>query len=441
MITTRTRIFMALPVALVGVAVAGALVAGSMRYGGADALMRRMQTEVMAHRPNRYPPMVPTPLSVIAPPVTARQMPAGPGDAASAPLPPTSTNTSTPTADTPAVVLEPTATPDAQPTPTPLPRYRPPQPAADLTGFRHMWQTWNNCGPATLAIYLSYWGSNISQEAAGAALRTHQDDKNVMPEELAAFAQSQGFAARVLVNGDRNRLRLLLSNGLPVLVETWLEEEPNDGMGHYRLLTGYDDATASWIAYDSYVTRNLRNPGGAYQGIRIAYDEFDEHWQVFNHLYLLVYPTSEAALVAEILGGDGDESSMWQAALEGTRVTVTSQPNNAFAWFNLGTNLTALGHYAEAANAYDQARRLGLPWRMLWYQFGPFLAYHDVGRHDEVLALADATLRTTGSVEELHYWRGMALAALGNRAAAEQAWQRSLALNPQYTAARIALGP
>jgi tetratricopeptide (TPR) repeat protein len=261
-----------------------------------------------------------------------------------------------------------------------------------------------------------------------------------MPEELAAFARTQGFEARVLVNGNRERLRLLLSNGLPVLVETWLEEEPNDGMGHYRLLTGYDDAAGYWIAYDTYVTRNLRSPAGPYRGIQIPYDEFDRHWQVFNHLYVLVYPVSEAALVAELLGGDGDAATMWQAALAQTEAAVTSQPGNAFAWFNLGTNLVAFGRYEEAASAYDQARRLGLPWRMLWYQFGPFVAYHGVGRHEEVLALADATLRTTTSIEEVHYWRGMALHSLGNHAAAEQAWRRALALNPRYGEALAALG-
>ncbi|MGB2773681.1 MAG: tetratricopeptide repeat protein, partial [Anaerolineae bacterium] len=88
-----------------------------------------------------------------------------------------------------------------------------------------------------------------------------------------------------------------------------------------------------------------------------------------------------------------------------------------------------------------QARQLGLPWRMLWYQFGPFAAYSEVGRHAEVLALADATLRTTTDVEELHYWRGRALAALGDPEGARQAFARAVALNPGYAAAVAALKP
>ena len=89
-----------------------------------------------------------------------------------------------------------------------------------LSGLRHAWQTWNNCGPATLATYLSYYGSELDQAAIGAVLRRSADDKNVSPEELAAYAAAQGYAAQVLVNGDDELLCALLAAGMPVLVET-----------------------------------------------------------------------------------------------------------------------------------------------------------------------------------------------------------------------------
>jgi predicted double-glycine peptidase len=89
-----------------------------------------------------------------------------------------------------------------------------------LTGLAHAWQTWNNCGPATLAMVLSYSGSTLTQADVGVTLRTDKEDKNVSPEELADFARSQGLRALVRVNGDADRLRLLLSNGVPVVIET-----------------------------------------------------------------------------------------------------------------------------------------------------------------------------------------------------------------------------
>ncbi len=112
--------------------------------------------------------------------------------------------------------------------------------------------------------------------------------------------------------------------------------------------------------------------------------------------------------------------------------SVASAPGDAFKWFNLGTDLVGLGRYDEAAAVYDQARRLGLPWRMLWYQFGPFRAYYETARYREVVALADATLKTTNNLEEVWYWRGMGLKGLGDVAGARQSWQRALQLNKNY---------
>jgi tetratricopeptide (TPR) repeat protein len=76
---------------------------------------------------------------------------------------------------------------------------------------------------------------------------------------------------------------------------------------------------------------------------------------------------------------------------------------------------------------------------MLWYQFGPFRAYYETGRHDEVIALADATLRTAKHIEELFYWRGRAQQARGDLPAARASWERALELNPNYADARAAL--
>lgn len=365
--------------------------------------------------------------------VALTQVPSAPLTATNAPAAPV------------APVLIPTATPLPEPTatvaplPTPAPAHQPAQAAVTLTGISHEWQTWNNCGPATLAMNLSYFGSSLDQAAIGAVLRRHPDDKNVSPEELAAFAAGQGYYAEMRVNGSAELMRLLLSNGIPVLVETWLEEEPNDGMGHYRLLVGYDDAGQYWIGYDAYVDTGLFSSIGPYRGIRMDYAETDALWKVFNRTYLLIYTEAQAPVVASIFGNTLDQTVMWQQATQEAQAIVQQTSNDAFAWFNLGTDLTALGDYPGAAQAYDQARRLGLPWRMLWYQYGPFQAYYAVGRAQDVLTLADATLSTTQNIEELHYWRGQALVALGNPAQAQRAWQQALTLNPDYRPAGEAL--
>jgi tetratricopeptide (TPR) repeat protein len=287
-------------------------------------------------------------------------------------------------------------------------------------------------------MYLSYFGSTLDQAKLAAVLKPNWDDKNVNPEEMAAFARSQGLYALVRVNGDFDRLRLLLSNGVPVMIETWLEPRPGDGMGHYRLLTGYDDASQQWITFDSYVSTGV-DPKQPYRGIRLSYSELDRLWAVFNRTYILLYNDDLASVVLSILGEDADDKTMWQRALLRAQAEVQQRPKDPFAWFNLGTDLIALGQFEQAAAAYDRARVIGLPWRMLWYQVGPFRAYYETGRYTELLALADATIATGGNIEETYYWRGLGLAAQGDVSGARQAWQRAVELNPNYAEAAAAL--
>jgi tetratricopeptide (TPR) repeat protein len=305
-----------------------------------------------------------------------------------------------------------------------------------LGGLRHNWQTWNNCGPATLAMNLSYYGLPLTQQQTAAVLKPNWDDKNVSPHEMATYVNSQGLHALVRVNGTPERLRQYVDASIPVLIETWLDHD--GGMGHYRLVVGYDDAAQQWIVYDSYIDDGI-DPKGPYPGIRMGYDELARLWRVFNGTYVLVFDPARAASAQQILGDEGDDALMWQRALERAQVEAAANPGDAFAWFNLGSSLTHQGRYAEAASAFDQARVIGLPWRMLWYQFEPFHAYDEAGRHAELLALTDSAIATAGNIEETFYWRGRALQATGDIGGARAAYQRAVELNSNYAEAQQAL--
>jgi hypothetical protein len=353
-------------------------------------------------------------------------------------VPPTSTpvpNTATiaPTA-TRTFTPVPTATPTATSTPTPV--LTPAQPAVKLTGLSHYWQTWNNCGPATLAMNLSFYGAATTQADIAPVIRPDKDDKNVSPGELIRYAQSQGYTARWMVNGDATRLKALLSNGIPVIVETWLEQHPNDGMGHYRLFTGYDEAAQEWFAYDSYDTVGL---DAAQPFIHLPYAPLDDLWQVFNRTYLVIVPAEKATLLKNLLGSDWDEAKMWSRALAVAEAATQQQPKNAYAWYNLGDAYLYQKRYAEAAQAFDRSRQIGLPWRMFWYQYGPLEAYLAVNRPADTIAIADATLKTVENLEEVHYWKGLALKQTGDIAGARRELQRAVALNATYLAPAEAL--
>ena len=161
-------------------------------------------------------------------------------------------------------------------------------------------------------------------------------------------------------------------------------------------------------------------------------------WEAFNRTYLVLFDAERTPAVKAILGADGEDTAMWAAALEKARVTALAQPQNSYAWFNAGSALVAQGRYDDAAQMFDRARQIGLPWRMMWYQYSPFKAYYETGRYDEVIALANATLRNA-QIEELYYWRGLAQQATGDVAAARESWRKAVELNPNFGPAQEAL--
>lgn len=431
------------------------LLLGVTRYGGIDGLRLRVRAEMAAHMEQEV--LVPTPLPTPTAEAQVESAPAAaaatitpalaPTEAPSATLSPTqpsagcaasATATAAQSSTTPTAGITATTIPTASPEATSVPAHQPAVPAVELGGLRHEWQTWNNCGPATLAMYLSYFGSSLTQAEIGPVIRPNPEDKHASVQQLAAYARSQGLSTLVRVNGDADRLRLLLSNGIPVMMPSWHVDAKGSAMGHYRLVTGYDDAREEWVLYDSLESHGV-SADQLYRGVRLSYQSFDAWWQVFNRRYFVIYTAEMEPAVLAIVGDDLNDQAMWERSLEQAQREVEARPEDPFAWFTLGTNLVAAGRPADAAAAYDRARLIGLPFRMMWYQFGAFQAYYDSGRYEEVIALADATIKVTAEVEELHYWRGRALAALGDVEGARQAFQRALAQRPDFPEAVGAL--
>lgn len=311
-------------------------------------------------------------------------------------------------------------------------------PSYSLFGIDHIYQDWNNCGPATLTMALTYYSdATIDQHLAANWLKPNYEDKNVSPWQMAAYVNEQlGGNLRALVRqgGDLDLLKTLIVNEFPVLIEEGYDP-PGRGlgwMGHYLLISGYDEAARTFLTQDSY-----EGPNFIY-----TYDHIDEFWRHFNRLYIVVYSAEREAELMALLGTDADERQNWLNTLELARAEAVTNPEDSFAWFNMGTSFVALGMNAEAAVAYDQARNVGggLPWRMLWYQFGPFEAYLAVGRYQDVIDLAQANLNDGGGqyVEETFYYAGLARAGLGETDRAILNLDGAISFNPNFTPAREA---
>jgi tetratricopeptide (TPR) repeat protein len=322
--------------------------------------------------------------------------------------------------------------------------------AARLQNVRFEYQGWNNCGPATLTNALSYFGYTDNQLRAANWLKPTGDDKNVSPWQMVEFVNTQVTELPVFAlkryGGTVEIAKALLASGYPVIIEAGYDPEPDrlGWMGHYLLLIGYDDSAGVFITHDSYLGGNMN----------YAYDYIQEYWQHFNYTYIVLFRAEQQMALMEVLGTDDDEYQNATNALEIARQEAIANNADAFAWFNMGTNFVrlaelerergneavALERYANAAVAYDQARQIGLPWRMLWYQFGPYEAYYHVGRYDDMIALARASLDDGGGdeVEETYYYGGLARQGKGEFERAMNNFNSALQWNPNFTPARIA---
>jgi hypothetical protein len=342
-----------------------------------------------------------------------------------------------------AVVPTPTPTPPATaalpPTPseTPAPTATPLPASVALSGVRHEFQKWNNCGPATLAMALSFWGWDGDQRPVAAYTKPNPRDKNVMPEELADFVNTQtDLRAVVRPDGDLDLLKSFLAAGFPVMVEKGFEGYGFPGwMGHYAVVTGYDDARERFTTQDSYIGPDFPFP----------YADMENYWRDFNNVFLVVYPPDREDEVMALLGPLADETDAYTAAAQraSNEIYQLAGRDQLFAWFNRGTNLAKLQDYGGAAAAYDEAFQINaelavsdpdhFPWRLLWYQTGPYKAYYGTGRYQEVINLATRTLDIPEPVlEESYYWRGLAWDALGDRPRAIADMRSAVEVHPGF---------
>ncbi|MEW6206635.1 MAG: tetratricopeptide repeat protein [Chloroflexota bacterium] len=323
----------------------------------------------------------------------------------------------------------PATTPTLVASPTPLPE------KITLDGAQHEYQTWNNCGPATLAMALTYWGWDGDQRPIAAFTKPNSRDKNVMPDELSNYVlEETGLEVVYRTGGDIELIKRLLAAELPVIIEKGFEGRDFDGwMGHYVLVTGYDQIEGRFIVQDSYYGPDRS----------IQYEDLESNWRAFNFTYLVIYPIERQKDVIVILGSHFDvEYNNRNSAERATEEVIQlAGRDQFFAWFNLGSSLVQLRDYAGAAVAYDKAFAMypdipeqERPWRMMWYQTGPYSAYFYTGRYQDVMELATTTLKAMSEpvLEESYYWRAHSLEALGDYDGARTDLRTALKYHPGF---------
>lgn len=313
------------------------------------------------------------------------------------------------------------------PTPTLLPLRK------VLPNDYHIFQSFNNCGPASLSMALSYFGIHKTQEELGQALRPYQnaigdnDDKSVTFDELAKEAQKYDLLSYHRPNGDIALLKQFIANDIPVLTRTWLHVD--EDIGHYRIVKGYDDTTQTIIQDDSYENKNLS----------FSYNDFNTMWEKFDYEYLVLVPQAKKQLAEKILGKNLDEQYAWNQAIEQNNTLLQQNPNDMYTRFNLSIAYYHTKNYEKSIEEFEQVEQR-LPFRTLWYQIEPILAYYEAGKDTTVLSLTERILNNQNrAFSELYIIRGNIYKKQGNVAAAQHEYEQAVFYNSNLEEAKEAL--
>ncbi len=130
------------------------------------------------------------------------------------------------------------------------------------------------CGPASLAGVLNFWGVSITPADIAAEVFS-SSARGALGIDLALYAQKKGLQSD-FYRGDAADLRRQLDSGRPVIVLVdygfWVYEK-----GHFMVVVGYND--------NGFIVNT-----GASQMKFIAYDDFIRPWRKAGFWTLVIRP-------------------------------------------------------------------------------------------------------------------------------------------------------
>jgi len=218
-------------------------------------------------------------------------------------------------------------------------------------------QSWNNCGPASVAEVLDYWGIPRTQGAVAAVLRADGDPRGMAPFGIPAYARTVGLRSLLGVYGTPRLLKALVSNGFPVIVNQWISMY--DHYRHYRPIEAYDDHQGVFVSSDPYLGPDHR----------LTYDDFAVMWKVSNQRFTVLYPLAKEGMLQAVLDAAGwDRTQALQRDLANMEARLRgegpSEPSwglnpHMYPYLNLAWDDLQLGHYAAARAALRAAAAAG----------------------------------------------------------------------------------
>jgi hypothetical protein len=134
----------------------------------------------------------------------------------------------------------------------------------------------DQCGPSALASVLTFWGRAETPASLKPELYRPKL-KGALTVDLLLAAQNRGLSADT-PEGGLARVKKELDEGRPVIafVNLGFRFYP---IGHYIVVTGYDDGREIIVAHS-----------GTRRDSLISYGKFDTVWEKTNRWFLLIQP-------------------------------------------------------------------------------------------------------------------------------------------------------
>jgi ABC-type bacteriocin/lantibiotic exporter with double-glycine peptidase domain len=198
--------------------------------------------------------------------------------------------------------------------------------AFKIEGVPRIKQATNYCGPAALASVLQYDGDSVTQQEVGKAV-FDTTDRATNGADMLLYARNRGYAAYSWDSSIADAKRKIAA-GAPVLALQ--QNSLKDASGHYRVLTGYDDAQSKFYVMDPY-----------YDDItELSYAECERLWKPMGYWALLIVPAAKDAFASE-LGAKNPVVHMdlsfalykrkdYTGALREAQLALTLEPGNSY---------------------------------------------------------------------------------------------------------------
>ncbi|HEY8691164.1 MAG TPA: C39 family peptidase [Chloroflexota bacterium] len=271
--------------------------------------------------------------------------------------------------------LEPIPSPPSEPAPAPAP---PPATKALLGPLSFISQTLNNCGPASIAEVLAFWGIDRGQADVQSVLRGDGNPYGMTPAGVPAYVASLGMDVVLGTGGTEDLIKQLLRAGFPVIVNQTVSD--SDLLLHYRPVQGFDDERGVFIASDPLI-------GPQYA---LSYAEFDQDWAYTGHRFMVVYPADKVdSLNAALAAGKwdpayaegGGQAQSWSAPGSGPAPITTPVISGKPAAANWYSGPVSVGFRAADQSGFGVANTsYGIDKQPVQLYRGEF-AIKDPGKH------------------------------------------------------------